>query len=64
MDDFMARRQRQLQEDAERFARWDRAWAAYPVIMECIETLRSAGLPKYQIERLFRHAADQLRDNG
>jgi len=58
--DFVFRRRRAIQEEAEYRAHLDRLWLGIPTVVSCIEVLRSAGVWDKEISCLLRRAADTL----
>jgi hypothetical protein len=58
--DFLFRRLRALQEEAEYHAHRDRLWLGIPRVVGCINMLRSVGLKDKEIGCLLQHAADAL----
>jgi hypothetical protein len=58
--DFLFRRRRALQEEAEYRAHRDRLWLGIPRVVGCINMLRRVGLKDKEIGCLLQHAADTL----
>ena len=59
-DDFLSRRRRALQQEAEDRAHRDRLWLGIPGTVECVKMLRNVGLKDKEIASLLQHAADTL----
>ena len=58
--EFLLRRRRAIQEEAERRAHLDRLSLGIPTVVGCVKVLRSAGLQDKEVASLLQRAAEVL----